>query len=43
MIQQSIEWLERNQLTEMEEYEYKMKELQSIYNPIITKIYQGGL
>ncbi|KFK32679.1 hypothetical protein AALP_AA6G274700 [Arabis alpina] len=40
-IEQAIQWLEGNQLGETEEFEDKMKELERICNPIITKMYQG--
>lgn len=41
-IDQAIQWLDGNQLAEVEEFEDKMKELESICNPIIAKMYQGG-
>ncbi|RYR03157.1 hypothetical protein Ahy_B06g081994 isoform A [Arachis hypogaea] len=41
-IEQSIQWLDSNQLAEADEFEDKMKELESICNPIIAKMYQGG-
>lgn len=41
-IEAAIEWLEGNQLAECDEFEDKMKELESICNPIIAKMYQGG-
>ncbi|KAJ4819709.1 Heat shock 70 kDa protein [Rhynchospora pubera] len=41
-IDQAISWLDGNQLAEAEEFEDKMKELESICNPIIAKMYQGG-
>ncbi|EPS69582.1 heat shock protein hsp70, partial [Genlisea aurea] len=37
-----IEWLERNQLAEVEELEHKQKELEDVCNPIIARMYQGG-
>ncbi|GAQ88457.1 heat shock protein 70 family protein [Klebsormidium nitens] len=37
-----IEWLDHNQLAEADEFEDKMKELEGICNPIISKMYQGG-
>ncbi|XP_077238157.1 heat shock 70 kDa protein 4-like [Tasmannia lanceolata] len=37
----AIEWLERNQLAEVEELEDKLKELEEVCNPIIAKMYQG--
>ncbi|KAK9170505.1 hypothetical protein Syun_002645 [Stephania yunnanensis] len=41
-IDQAIQWLEGNQLAEADEFEDKMKELESICNPIIAKMYQGA-
>merc|ERR1719195_1727732 len=37
-----IDWLESNQEAEKSEYDSKQKELESICNPIITKLYQAG-
>ncbi|KAF2296037.1 hypothetical protein GH714_035791 [Hevea brasiliensis] len=42
VIEQAIQWLDANQLAEADEFEDKMKELESICNPIIAKMYQGG-
>merc|ERR1712232_798002 len=43
-ISETLEWLEDNQEADLEEYEAKQKELESIANPIMQKIYQeaGG-
>ncbi|KAJ9689032.1 hypothetical protein PVL29_014601 [Vitis rotundifolia] len=41
-VEETIEWLEGNQLAEVEEFEDKLKELEGICNPIIAKMYQGG-
>ncbi|CAM8967082.1 unnamed protein product [Rhodiola kirilowii] len=41
-IDAAISWLDSNQLAEAEEFEDKMKELESLCNPIIAKMYQGG-
>ncbi|MEE5462562.1 Hsp70 family protein, partial [Streptococcus pneumoniae] len=38
----TIKWLDSNQLADKEEYEHKQKELEGICNPIITKLYQGA-
>ncbi|MCJ8739106.1 hypothetical protein PDJAM_G00043450 [Pangasius djambal] len=40
---QAITWLETNQLAEKEEFEHELKELEKVCNPIITKLYQGGM
>uniref|UniRef100_A0A671QE90 Uncharacterized protein n=1 Tax=Sinocyclocheilus anshuiensis TaxID=1608454 RepID=A0A671QE90_9TELE len=39
----AISWLENNQLADKEEYEHQLKELEKVCNPIITKLYQGGM
>ncbi|KAL5167621.1 Heat shock cognate protein 2 [Glycine soja] len=41
-IESAIQWLDGNQLAEADEFEDKMKELESICNPIIAKMYQGA-
>jgi L1 cell adhesion molecule like protein len=38
----TIQWLDQNQLAEVDEFEDKMKELESLCNPIIAKMYQSG-
>jgi len=40
----TISWLDRNQMAEIDEYKDKLKEVESLCNPIITKLYQqqGG-
>lgn len=39
---ETVKWLDSNQLAEKEEYEHKQKEVEAICNPIITKLYQGA-
>jgi L1 cell adhesion molecule like protein len=41
-IDDTIKWLEANPTAEKEEYEEKMKELQSTVGPIMTKLHQAG-
>lgn len=41
-VDETIEWLDRNQLAEVDEFEDKLKELEGLCNPIIAKMYQGG-
>ncbi|KAJ9550074.1 hypothetical protein OSB04_022617 [Centaurea solstitialis] len=41
-VEEAIQWLDGNQLAEVDEFEDKMKELEGICNPIIAKMYQGG-
>ncbi|XP_034750191.1 heat shock 70 kDa protein 1-like [Etheostoma cragini] len=40
---ETVAWLENNQLAETEEYQHKQKELESVCNAIISKLYQGGM
>ncbi|KAK8596664.1 hypothetical protein V6N12_065145 [Hibiscus sabdariffa] len=40
-IDETIEWLDANQLAEVDESEDKLNELEGICNPIIAKMYQG--
>lgn len=37
-----LEWVERNQLAEKEEYEHKLTELQKLCSPIMTKLHSAG-
>ncbi|KXZ53595.1 hypothetical protein GPECTOR_6g512 [Gonium pectorale] len=39
---EAMDWLEHNQMAEVEEFEHKLKELEGVCNPIITRLYQGG-
>ncbi len=41
-LNETIEWIEHNQMAEVDEFEHKLKELENICNPIITRMYQGG-
>ncbi|KZV33992.1 hypothetical protein F511_04217 [Dorcoceras hygrometricum] len=41
-VEETIEWLDRNQLAEVDELEHRLKELESVCNPIISRMYQGG-
>merc|ERR1712118_333011 len=41
-VSKAIEWLDRNQSAEKAEYETKLKELEDICNPIMSKMYQSG-
>lgn len=41
-VNNAIEWLDSNQLAEVDEFEDKVKELESLCNPIISKMYQAG-
>nr|ARQ84039.1 heat shock cognate protein 70 [Liriomyza trifolii] len=39
---ETIKWLDANQLADKEEYEHRQKELEGVCNPIVTKLYQSG-
>ncbi|KAK9130339.1 hypothetical protein Sjap_010826 [Stephania japonica] len=41
-VDDAINWLEGNQLAEVDEFEDKLKELEELCNPIIAKMYQSG-
>jgi len=42
-VNETISWLDRNQTAEMEEFKHKQKELESVVNPIMQKLYsQSG-
>lgn len=43
-LKEVLEWLDDNQTVEKEDYDEKLKEVEAICNPIITKVYQksGG-
>ncbi|XP_038712922.1 heat shock 70 kDa protein-like [Tripterygium wilfordii] len=41
-VEETIEWLDGNQLAEVDEFQDKLKELEGLCNPIISKMYQGG-
>ena len=38
----TVEWLDNNQLAEVEELEHKLKELEGVCSPIIQKMYGAG-
>ncbi|XP_026438027.1 probable mediator of RNA polymerase II transcription subunit 37c [Papaver somniferum] len=42
-IEAAIQWLDTNQHAEADEFDDKMKEMESLCNPIIAKMYQGGV
>merc|ERR1712054_635572 len=41
-VQDTLDWLERNQMAETEEFEAKQKELEGTVNPIMMKVYQSA-
>ncbi|KAL5721830.1 hypothetical protein ACHQM5_005425 [Ranunculus cassubicifolius] len=41
-VEEAIQWLDANQLAEIDEFEHKKEELEGICNPIISRMYQGA-
>merc|ERR1712177_78941 len=41
-IQEALDWLDKNQLAEKDEFEAKQKELEGVVNPIMMKVYQAA-
>merc|ERR1711907_694802 len=41
-VQDALDWLDKNQLAEKEEFESKQKELEGVVNPIMMKVYQAA-
>merc|ERR1711862_973679 len=41
-VQDTLDWLDKNQLAEKEEFEAKQKELEGVVNPIMMKVYQAA-
>nr|WHV00578.1 Hsc70 [Daphnia magna] len=39
---EAIKWLDANQLADKEEFEHKLKEVEGICKPVITKLYAAG-
>merc|ERR1712062_720966 len=40
--QDALDWLDKNQLAEKDEFEAKQKEVEGIVNPIMMKVYQAA-
>ncbi|CAE8650711.1 unnamed protein product [Polarella glacialis] len=40
-VEETIQWIEKNQLAEKDEFEAKQKELEAIVNPVMVKVYQS--
>jgi L1 cell adhesion molecule like protein len=41
-IQEALDWLDKNQLAEKDEFETKQKEIEGVVNPIMMKVYQAA-
>nr|AET50612.1 hypothetical protein [Eimeria tenella] len=41
-IQRALDWLDKNQLAEREEFEAKQKEVEAVCTPVVAKVYQAA-
>merc|ERR1712113_1172518 len=41
-VQDALDWLDKNQLAEEDEFEAKQKEIEGVVNPIMMKVYQAA-
>merc|ERR1712138_167090 len=41
-VQDALDWLDKNQMAEKDEFEAKQKEVEGIVNPIMMKVYQAA-
>merc|ERR1719449_308170 len=41
-VQETLDWLDKNQLAEKDEFEARQKELEGVVNPIMMKVYQAA-
>merc|ERR1712174_181500 len=41
-VQDALDWLDKNQMAEKDEFEAQQKELEGIVNPIMMKVYQAA-
>lgn len=41
-VQEALDWLEKNQLAEKEEFEAKQKDVEAVCNPVMMKVYSAG-
>merc|ERR1719345_406204 len=41
-VQEALDWLDRNQMAETDEFDAKQKEVEGIVNPIMMKVYQAA-
>jgi len=42
VVTETLDWLERNQLAEKEEFDAKQKEVEAVCNPVMMKVYSAG-
>merc|ERR1711904_396543 len=41
-VQDALDWLDKNQMAEKDEFEAKQKDVEGIVNPIMMKVYQAA-
>merc|ERR1712137_715848 len=41
-VQEALDWLDKNQLAEKDEFEAKQKDIEGVVNPIMMKVYQAA-
>merc|ERR1712238_467137 len=41
-VQDTLDWLDKNQLAEKDEFEAQQKEIEGVVNPIMMKVYQAA-
>jgi len=41
-VDETMDWMDRNQLAEVEEFEHKKTELEGMASPVFSKMYEGG-
>merc|ERR1719174_3447088 len=41
-VEEAISWVDANQLAEVDEFEHRLKELEGVCNPIVSKMYAAG-
>merc|ERR1712167_35729 len=41
-VKEALDWLEKNQMAEKEEFDAKQKEVEAVANPIMMKAYQAA-
>ena len=41
-VKETLDWLDDNQNAEKEEYEEKLKDIESVCNPIVSRVYRQG-
>merc|ERR1712146_740179 len=42
-VKEALDWLDKNQMAEKDEFEAKQKELEGVVNPIMMKVYQAAV